>query len=197
MDNQLKQVVAQMFKVEKSIGEMVVKQGDPADNFYVIEQGDCSVFIVANGTSKLLGQLKAGDTFGEMALMYNSVRAASVQASTDVVVWALDRHNFVQVLESFQDSTTQFLRSVKLLAPLKDKDIAGLAEYSKVMNLNKGINIRINSQADGLACDLGSGRKWGEQWEKVRNWTRGEKRGRVSGVLSAPLLLLAQEDPYH
>eukprot|EP00976_Prorocentrum_cordatum_P116725 1196202-Prorocentrum_minimum.AAC.3 len=36
----------------------------------------------------------------------------------------------------------------------------------------------------------------GEQWEKVGNWSQGEKRGRVSGVLSAPLSLLAQEDPY-
>eukprot|EP00959_Pyramimonas_sp_CCMP1952_P392643 8227238-Pyramimonas_sp.AAC.2 len=35
----------------------------------------------------------------------------------------------------------------------------------------------------------------GEQWERVGNWTQGEKRGRVSGVLRAPLPLLAQEDP--
>eukprot|EP00976_Prorocentrum_cordatum_P059774 1175645-Prorocentrum_minimum.AAC.1 len=35
----------------------------------------------------------------------------------------------------------------------------------------------------------------GEQWEKVGNWTQGEKRARVSGVSSAPLPLLAQEDP--
>eukprot|EP00976_Prorocentrum_cordatum_P090728 1188231-Prorocentrum_minimum.AAC.2 len=34
-----------------------------------------------------------------------------------------------------------------------------------------------------------------EKWEKVGNWTRAEKRGRVSGVLSASLPLLAQEDP--
>eukprot|EP00976_Prorocentrum_cordatum_P074328 1181475-Prorocentrum_minimum.AAC.2 len=46
-----------------------------------------------------------------------------------------------------------------------------------------------------------SGRKWeqvsrkSEKWEKVGNWTQGEKRGRVSGVLSASLPLLAQEDP--
>eukprot|EP00976_Prorocentrum_cordatum_P114884 1195914-Prorocentrum_minimum.AAC.5 len=35
----------------------------------------------------------------------------------------------------------------------------------------------------------------GEKWEKVGNWTQGEKKGRVSGVLSASLPLLAQEDP--
>eukprot|EP00976_Prorocentrum_cordatum_P092247 1188848-Prorocentrum_minimum.AAC.2 len=35
----------------------------------------------------------------------------------------------------------------------------------------------------------------GEHWEKVGNWTQGKKRGRVSGVLSVPLPLLAQEDP--
>eukprot|EP00959_Pyramimonas_sp_CCMP1952_P020055 423464-Pyramimonas_sp.AAC.1 len=36
---------------------------------------------------------------------------------------------------------------------------------------------------------------WGEQWERVGDWTQGEKRGRVSGVLRAPLPVLAQEDP--
>eukprot|EP00959_Pyramimonas_sp_CCMP1952_P094185 1970357-Pyramimonas_sp.AAC.1 len=40
-----------------------------------------------------------------------------------------------------------------------------------------------------------AGPKVGEPWEKVRNWTQGEQRGRVSGVWSAPLPLLAQEDP--
>eukprot|EP00959_Pyramimonas_sp_CCMP1952_P175906 3675737-Pyramimonas_sp.AAC.1 len=45
-------------------------------------------------------------------------------------------------------------------------------------------------------CGVSSGRKWGNRWEKAGNWTQGEKRGRgVSGVLRAPLPLLAQEDP--
>eukprot|EP00976_Prorocentrum_cordatum_P060226 1175811-Prorocentrum_minimum.AAC.1 len=42
-----------------------------------------------------------------------------------------------------------------------------------------------------------AGPKVGEQWEKAGNWTQGDKRGRVAGVLSAPLPLLAQEDPYN
>eukprot|EP00959_Pyramimonas_sp_CCMP1952_P213740 4472334-Pyramimonas_sp.AAC.1 len=37
--------------------------------------------------------------------------------------------------------------------------------------------------------------KRGEQWEKVGNWTQGARRGRVSGVLSATLPLLAPKDP--
>eukprot|EP00976_Prorocentrum_cordatum_P112907 1195611-Prorocentrum_minimum.AAC.1 len=48
--------------------------------------------------------------------------------------------------------------------------------------------------AAGLSFEPGTGPR-GEQWETVGNWTQGEKRGRVSGVLSAPLPLLAQEDP--
>eukprot|EP00959_Pyramimonas_sp_CCMP1952_P343733 7200002-Pyramimonas_sp.AAC.1 len=42
-----------------------------------------------------------------------------------------------------------------------------------------------------------AGPKRGEQWEKVGNWTQGGKRGRISWVLSAPLPLLTQEDPYN
>eukprot|EP00959_Pyramimonas_sp_CCMP1952_P447519 9370553-Pyramimonas_sp.AAC.2 len=50
----------------------------------------------------------------------------------------------------------------------------------------------IESQSDARAMLAGPK---GKQWEKVRNWTQGDKRGSVSRVLSAPLPLLAQQDP--
>eukprot|EP00976_Prorocentrum_cordatum_P088763 1187459-Prorocentrum_minimum.AAC.2 len=36
----------------------------------------------------------------------------------------------------------------------------------------------VESNADGLACDVSSGRKWREQWEKVGNWTQGPEKGK-------------------
>lgn len=45
-------------------------------------------------------KLGHGDSFGEMALMYNSKRAATVKAVTDMVLWALDMQTFNAVLQS-------------------------------------------------------------------------------------------------
>eukprot|EP00976_Prorocentrum_cordatum_P079753 1183692-Prorocentrum_minimum.AAC.1 len=54
--------------------------------------------------------------------------------------------------------------------------------------------VRSGFEAEEHALDVLKGPR-GAQWKEVGNWTQGEKRGRVSGVLSAPLPLLAQEDP--
>lgn len=61
-------------------GEAIIKQGDDADNFYIVESGECDVFV-ANGPSappKRVQHLSAGGSFGELALMYNSKRNATV-----------------------------------------------------------------------------------------------------------------------
>eukprot|EP00976_Prorocentrum_cordatum_P070859 1180096-Prorocentrum_minimum.AAC.2 len=60
------------------------------------------------------------------------------------------------------------------------------------------VDLRANIVASPRAPALFGGVKVvavGEQWEKVGNWIQGEERGRASGVLSAPLPILAQEDP--
>eukprot|EP00959_Pyramimonas_sp_CCMP1952_P296394 6200526-Pyramimonas_sp.AAC.1 len=53
---------------------------------------------------------------------------------------------------------------------------------------------KTNDKGKGL-WGSDKGRSRGGQWQKVGSWTQGEKRGRVYGVLSASLSLLAQEDP--
>jgi cAMP-dependent protein kinase regulator len=60
-------------------------------------RGSTEVFITTNNGTKEVGTMSAGDTFGEMALMYSSVRAASVRATSNLTCWALDRKHFFQV----------------------------------------------------------------------------------------------------
>jgi CRP-like cAMP-binding protein len=64
-----------MFAVEKAPGEMIIQQGDDGDNFYVIDSGEVDVFV--NGD--LMTTIKAGGSFGELALIYGTPRAATVK----------------------------------------------------------------------------------------------------------------------
>ena len=72
-------------------GTVVIREGDPGDRFYIVEAGEVAV-TVAGDSRPSLGP---GATFGEIALLRDVPRTASVIATTDVRLWALDRAEFL------------------------------------------------------------------------------------------------------
>ena len=88
-DTESQDIFAAMFKAEFNAGEVIIKQGDDGDNFYVIHQGE--VDILVNDVKVV--SIKEGDSFGELALIYGTPRAATAIASTaTVTLWGLDRY---------------------------------------------------------------------------------------------------------
>ena len=64
-----------MFDMQVEEGQHVINQGDNGDYFYVIESGQFDIFVDGHP----VGDIGAGAAFGELALMYSSPRAATVQ----------------------------------------------------------------------------------------------------------------------
>ncbi|KAF4711194.1 hypothetical protein FOZ63_014110, partial [Perkinsus olseni] len=89
--------------VEKVIepGQRVINQGDDGDVLYVVESGelDCYKKLSGEEEEKLVKTCTEGDAFGELALLYNTPRAASVQARGRCVVWQLDRETFNHIVK--------------------------------------------------------------------------------------------------
>ncbi|UKK02019.2 CAMP-dependent protein kinase regulatory subunit [Theileria orientalis] len=82
-------------------GDILVKQGDDGDKLYLIESGTAEVTRSSKlSGDELLTTLKDGDYFGELALMYNAPRAATVTAKTEMRLWTLDRTTFNYVVKS-------------------------------------------------------------------------------------------------
>ena len=83
-------------------GVVVIHQGDVGDFFYVVEEGNFDFYIRKGGNQQGLGDkvgnVGPGGSFGELALMYNAPRAASVVSSSPGVLWALDRITFRKIL---------------------------------------------------------------------------------------------------
>ena len=77
-------------------GDVIVKQDDPADSFYVLTRGRARALkIKPDGEEIPLGVLKPGDSFGEAALAEGGTRNATVRCSTGVDVLRLDRDDFL------------------------------------------------------------------------------------------------------
>jgi CRP-like cAMP-binding protein len=75
-------------------GEHVVVEGDPGHCFYMVESGE----LVVMGQGRELNRLGPGDGFGEIALLHDIPRTATVTASSDVVLFVLDREPFLEAL---------------------------------------------------------------------------------------------------
>ena len=121
---QLESVIDVMFEMHCKPGQVVIQQGDLGDNFYVVDTGEYEVLLKAVGETPV-HTYHSGDCFGELALMYNTPRAATVRCSQQGKLWALDRVAFRRILMAHNreaaDSTAQFLRSVPLLSSLTEQ----------------------------------------------------------------------------
>src|SRR5437660_8145704 len=80
-------------------GDTIVKQGDPADAFYILTHGRArAIKVKPDGEEIPLGVLKPGDSFGEAALAEGGKRMATVRCSTAVDVLRIDRNDFLQLV---------------------------------------------------------------------------------------------------
>eukprot|EP00746_Dinoflagellata_sp_MGD_P139273 gnl/MRDRNA2_/MRDRNA2_72757_c0_seq1.p1 gnl/MRDRNA2_/MRDRNA2_72757_c0~~gnl/MRDRNA2_/MRDRNA2_72757_c0_seq1.p1 ORF type:complete len:405 (-),score=104.23 gnl/MRDRNA2_/MRDRNA2_72757_c0_seq1:413-1483(-) len=123
-----------MFKKEVKAGEVVIKQGDDGDNFYLISSGALDVFVQRDSNSEPMKVLEyaAGGTFGELALMYLCPRAATVKAVIDSMLWCLDRVQFRALMcsaeqEQLSSQWVPFLETVEVFSTLNKFEIMTLA----------------------------------------------------------------------
>lgn len=97
---ELRQVAGIVHRRQFVPGEYVCFQNDPGLGMYVVEQGEVSVILLgANGTKKELAVLKDGDFFGELSLLDESPRSASVIALTDTNLIGFFRPDLFEIME--------------------------------------------------------------------------------------------------
>jgi CRP-like cAMP-binding protein len=81
-------------------GEHIVFEGDPGEALYLIWSGRVAVYVGDIENPTVLGFREAGEIFGEMALLENQPRSASVVALTDLRLLKISRENFYNLLKS-------------------------------------------------------------------------------------------------
>jgi len=92
-----------------SAGQMVFEQGDAPDRFYIISGGEVEVVRrQRDGREKILALLHPGDYFGEIGLLTEARRNASIRAKTDVELLAMNWDDFRRVIESSEASRKDF-----------------------------------------------------------------------------------------
>lgn len=139
--NDLGIVIGAMKEVVTEPQQRVINQGDAGDFLFVVESGklDC----IKDGT--VVKTCATGDVFGELALLYNNPRAASVDAKEKSVLWQLDRDTFGHIVK--QAATKKrarydaFLNKVPLLASMDDYERSQLADALKSETFTDGATV--------------------------------------------------------
>jgi len=75
-------------------------EGEPGDELFIIQKGSVKIVKITDNNEILLAVLKAGDIFGEMALLESKPRAATIIAYEDAQLMAVNRENFQQMISS-------------------------------------------------------------------------------------------------
>lgn len=138
-------IIGAMQELDVEPGKDIIVRGDDGNTLYVIETGVFECSIPIDGAWKVVKTCGPGDVFGELALLYNAPRAATVTAKESSTTWSLDRDTFSHIVkEAAQNKRNKydaFLAKVPLLASMDPYERSQLADALRVEAPAEGATI--------------------------------------------------------
>lgn len=147
-DEQIETIAEAMFPRTVTNGEVIIKQGDDGDNFYLIEKGTFHVHVEI-GEYEVNKQLDGKGSFGELALLHDCPRTATVIADSDGIVWCLDQQTFQIIL-----ITETASRKYQFEEVLKSNKALSVLTYAERLKLVDALHMR---QFEGGSCIIKEG----------------------------------------
>ncbi len=120
----LQQVIMSLQEIKLNKGEVLFRQGDIGDYYYLVREGRCTLSRKATERAKeiILTELGENETFGEDALLSGEPRSMTITAATDMVLSRIDKERFIKLIKT---PALKYITYPKLLEE-QAKDIAPL-----------------------------------------------------------------------
>jgi cAMP-dependent protein kinase regulator len=122
-EREIKTIIDAFERIEVVPGDAVITQGEEGDYFYVIREGNLHYEVDGN----TVGRARKGQSFGELALLYTSPRAATVIADSGCILYRVDQKTFRYIMQSqtvqTENDKKELLQSVAFLQDLDPSDI--------------------------------------------------------------------------
>ena len=131
-------VINAMEEKRFKLDEKVITQGEDGDCLYIVETGNLKCYKTFNpeDSPKFLKTYQPGESFGELALLYNCPRAATIICSTDeCILWSLDRETFNHIVKDAaqkkREKYENFLKNVDILSTIDDYELGQICDSLK------------------------------------------------------------------
>ncbi|XP_060850925.1 cGMP-dependent protein kinase, isozyme 2 forms cD4/T1/T3A/T3B isoform X4 [Rhopalosiphum padi] len=135
---QIREIVDCMYPVEYASDSIIIKEGDVGSIVYVMEEGRVEV----SRENKYLSTMTSGKVFGELAILYNCKRTATIKAATDCKLWAIERQCFQTIMMRTglirQTEYTDFLKSVPIFKDLPEETLIKISDVLEETFYNAG-----------------------------------------------------------
>lgn len=136
--SEIDEMIDVMAMVTVQSGDNVISQGAAGNCFYVLESGSCDIVV----DNALVGKYTNGDAFGELALLYNCPRAATIHATSGCILWTVERTMFRKIMATTASATqlarVNFLKNVELLQRLSNNQLQKVAAALKLQRFSDG-----------------------------------------------------------
>ncbi|XP_015916401.1 cGMP-dependent protein kinase 1 isoform X4 [Parasteatoda tepidariorum] len=125
---QIREITECMYPIEYGQDTVIIKEGEVGSIVYVMEEGKIEV----SKGNQYLCTLGPGKVFGELAILYNGTRTATITALTDCRLWAIERQCFQTIMMRSglvrQAQYTDFLKSVPTFRKLKEEILLKISD---------------------------------------------------------------------
>lgn len=184
-----------MFLQSVAKGNNVIEHATEGEYFYIVKSGAFDIFVQKGDSFKKVFEAGAGFAFGELALLYNSLRSATITATVDSEVWCLDRTAFRNLVVAARADQFQayvvFLKMCDIFQELSPEQIAALAEVLEEEEFEedeaileqgeKDDKMYIVMKGEAVACIKG------DQGEvEVMQYVQGQYFGEIALLLGEP-----------
>ena len=154
-DKELKTVIDSFEEKKYTSGQPVITQGEEGDVLYLVDSGelDCEKVFKSGDAPTYLKTYKPGESFGELALLYNAPRAATIKAKTDATLWALDRECFNNIVKDAamkkREKYENTLKKVEILKSIDPYELGQICDALKTVIYKAGdVIIKQNDTGD-------------------------------------------------
>lgn len=137
-------VVDAMEEVNVDVNDVVIAEGDQGDCLYVVGSGTlfCTKIFPNNTDPTFLKRYDPGEAFGELALLYNAPRAATITANEPCVLYKLDRDTFNHIVKDASQKRREkyeaFLETVPIFKTMEPYERSKLADAFVEHKFNEG-----------------------------------------------------------
>lgn len=146
-------------------GDTIVEIGDPGRSLYILTSGTVQVLYPARSADFELARLGPGDFFGEMALLNDKPRSATVRAVDDVEALVLDKDDFRRLILESPVLALRLMEAMSMRIRNADEQISGLSEKAVRDPLTGLLNRR--AFGERMAEELDRARRYGESFSLI------------------------------
>lgn len=142
LDNvQIREIVDCMYPVEFQKDSIIIREGEIGSIVYVLQEGKLEV----TKSGHVLSTISPGKVFGELAILYNCTRTATVRALGPCRLWAIDRHVFQSIMMRTgiqrHKQHMEFLQSVPAFRGLTNDAVSNIADVLDEVHYDNGVYI--------------------------------------------------------